>query len=667
MRRAALLAAVLAAMGWIAAPGIAAAAIANPSFEADGENFFFTLTRFPIGWGGAPGGGGHKGQVATGLGETDGSHAADLFIAASGAAPGADAFPARLTQSVDLTGVEVLAFDARLLAEIGWNPLVIADFRIDGVVMWSRTANGVFLDQTIDVSALSGVHEIEFRLTANASGPSTAGHNFFIDNLREVQPPPRLTSTRVDPHVIRSGVDTFTMTVTVSDPSVSEIHIDLGSAVTQGGLPAGVVVFRDDGTLGDAIDGDGVFTAQGIGVASVPALLGIHVLGPRDVDYLFPSAPTIERVEDLALGLRTMNPSVPIPAVTDHAADVRASSHAVSMSAPILGAFPEHEVDVQALAQRQYQFLPDDVDFLMFSHDYGSNIASGTFGLVRNDVVGTGQPIVDSSASFGSAGVLRGRVNVYFGNAADFGLWNHEILHYWAAHLDPSLGLGTGHWGGITGASSGFGVNYAYDRFELVSGNTWSGLDYPDAPLGAYNDLELYLMGLLPAASVASPIETLINPVFQGLGADVCDPVCAKNHLFSADGVASVSMGDILSEEGVRSPAYPVSPQSFKGRLVVIFDRVLTDTELAYYDTAMREYEQATSAHGLTFAAATGGRATIALPEPGGVLGLASGVIGLLLLSRLRRETAGPDEAGRVGWPEGRDPRARPGVREVLR
>ncbi|MFI5216008.1 MAG: hypothetical protein ACHQ3O_05640, partial [Candidatus Limnocylindria bacterium] len=179
-RRAALVAVLLG----LAIPGGAAAEIANPSFEADGANFFFTTTRFPIGWGGAPGGGGHKGQVAFGVGDTDGTYAADLFVAASGAAPGADQFPARLTQSVDLTGVDVLAFDARLLAEIGWNPLVVADFRIDGVVQWSRTVGGVFLDQAIDVSALSGVHVIEFRLTANASGPSTAGHNFFIDNLR---------------------------------------------------------------------------------------------------------------------------------------------------------------------------------------------------------------------------------------------------------------------------------------------------------------------------------------------------------------------------------------------------------------------------------------------------------------------------------------------------
>ena len=257
--------------------------------------------------------------------------------------------------------------------------------------------------------------------------------------------------------MIRAGVDTFTMTVTVSDPTVSEIHIDLGSVVTQGGSPAGNVVFRDDGTNGDAIADDGVFSAENIGVGSVPALLGLYVLGPRPVDYLFPSAPTIERVEDLALGLRSMNPSVPIPAVTDYAADVRASSHAVSMSAQILGAFPEHIVDVATLAQRQYQFLPDDVDFLLFSHDYGSNLASGTFGLVRNDVVGTGQPIVDTSANFGSAGVLRGRVNVYFGNVGELRALEPRDPALLGRSPRPEPGLDTNHWEVITDTSTGFG------------------------------------------------------------------------------------------------------------------------------------------------------------------------------------------------------------------
>jgi hypothetical protein len=637
---------LVAVLSWLAVPSGAAAVIANPSFEADGESFFFTTTRFPIGWSGAPGGGGHKGQVTI-VGNTDGTYSADLFVAASGAAPGADQFPVRLTQSVDLTGVDVIAFDVDLTPEVGWNPLVVADFRIDGVVEWSRTAGGVYLDQVVDVSALSGVHEIELRLTAHDSGPGTAGHNFFVDNLRDTPPPPRLTGTRVDPHVIRAGVDTFTMTVTVSDPTVSEIHIDLGSVITQGGSPAGSAVFRDDGTHGDAIADDGIFSAEDIGVGSVPALLGLHVLGARPIDYLYPSAPTIESVEDLALGLRSMHPSVPIPAVTDHAADVRASSHAVSMSAQILGAFPDHTVDTRALAQRQYQVLPDTVDFLILSRDYGSSLAAGTFALVRNDVVGTGQPIVDDSASYGSAGVLRGVVSVYFGNVASFGLLNHEILHFWAAHLDPSLELNTNHWEAITRPSTGFGSsgpNLVYDRLELVSGNTYRGIDYPDATVGAYNDLELYLMGLLPDTSVASPIDTLIDPVFVGIGAPVCDPVCGSTYEFTASGSASVSMADILAEEGVRSPAYPASPQHFMGRLLVIFDRVLTDTELAYYDAAMREYEKATSAYGLTFAAATGDRATIALPEPGGLLGLAS--CGLaLLLSHLRR-SRGPRSRG---------------------
>jgi len=49
---------------------------------------------------------------------------------------------------------------------------------------------------------------------------------------------------------------------------------------------------------------------------------------------------------------------------------------------------------------------------------------------------------------------------------------------------------------------------------------------------------------------------------------------------------------------------------------VVAYDRPLSDVELAYYDYAMREYEKQTSGLGMTFAQATGGRATISAALP---------------------------------------------------
>ena len=53
--------------------------------------------------------------------------------------------------------------------------------------------------------------------------------------------------------------------------------------------------------------------------------------------------------------------------------------------------------------------------------------------------------------------------------------------------------------------------------------------------------------------------------------------------------------------------------------MVVVYDRPLTDVELANYDYSMREYEKAASSYGATLEAATRGMAsigTILLPEP---------------------------------------------------
>ena len=137
-RRAALLSVLLA---WIAVPGGAAAVIANPSFEADGESFFFTTTRFPDRLGRRAGWRWAQGQVTFGVGNTDGAYAADLFVAVSGAAPGADQFPVRLTQSVDLTGVDAIAFDARLARRSRLEPAGgrrLPDRRRGGVVPHGR-------------------------------------------------------------------------------------------------------------------------------------------------------------------------------------------------------------------------------------------------------------------------------------------------------------------------------------------------------------------------------------------------------------------------------------------------------------------------------------------------------------------------------------------------
>ncbi len=92
---------------------------------------------------------------------------------------------ARLTQSVNLTGAGVLIFDALLDAPPGltWGGNVRAEVRIDGVTVWSATAERAFLDRTVDVSGYTGVHTLELREEVIVTGSFNAQWVYF-DNLR---------------------------------------------------------------------------------------------------------------------------------------------------------------------------------------------------------------------------------------------------------------------------------------------------------------------------------------------------------------------------------------------------------------------------------------------------------------------------------------------------
>jgi hypothetical protein len=83
-------------------------------------------------------------------------------------------------QDVDLTNVDTIVFDAYF--ENGTH--VDQQVLIDGSVVWSKSAPGTYLDQTIDVSAYSGVHTVQFELYVATSGTSVPSEHLDFDNIR---------------------------------------------------------------------------------------------------------------------------------------------------------------------------------------------------------------------------------------------------------------------------------------------------------------------------------------------------------------------------------------------------------------------------------------------------------------------------------------------------
>jgi hypothetical protein len=425
--------------------------------------------------------------------------------------------------------------------------------------------------------------------------------------------PARLSSARPEPFCIRHGIDTFRLRLGVIDPGVSSVTL-MTDRLTQDGVAVDSISLFDDGTNGDAVSGDQVFTADGLGLRSAPDPLGRIFLQTVDLEFGYPDGLTESFTEEVWLTVHYIAAGFSLPILEELAPDVQASTHTVVISQPLMGSFPSHAVDVIATANRYYDFFSDDRDFLAIVHPYNTTVPfAASWKNIRNDVEGIGEvgepgdgPVFDRSAEFGSSGALQGLMNLYYGNATSVAL-THEYLHRWAAFIQDPLAAGA-HWSVIERPSTGFGPHSgkAFDHIELVSGNTYRAWNEDED--GRYNDLEQYLMGLVPVADVASPIRTLVNPVPTG-------QTCGNGvfcSLFTADDLVEISTSDIISVEGHRKPRSSKAQKSFRSALIIAYDRPLSPVEVAYYDLSIREYEKAASSvHALTFREAAQERATL--------------------------------------------------------
>jgi hypothetical protein len=141
-----------------------------------------------------------------------------------------------------------------------------------------------------------------------------------------------------------------------------------------------------------------------------------------------------------------------------------------------------------------------------------------------------------------------------------FCLATHEIAHAWGAFLPLGLSA-SGHWTqNFVRTRSAFGVGG-----ECV-----------------FNDLELYLAGLVPADSVPNPLTA-----------------------------SGTTLANVIEREGRRIPQWPETQHDFTAATLVSVRAPLSRVEMTFLDVLAREYGANESAFGLTFYGATGGRATL--------------------------------------------------------
>jgi hypothetical protein len=374
----------------------------------------------------------------------------------------------------------------------------------------------------------------------------------------------------------------------------------------------GFVEMRDDGTDGDTKAGDGVFTG------SIPAATILSALRADDVQRVFVGFLTLFNG---STSVFRGNMFADVHTAEVGAFDiVRLAPDAQATSRVFNLADPQYLTDfnLRRVTQTFYRFYGDDFDFLNIIST-PSRIANRTHTVVRNDVSGIGLPPSDGSALYGSAGRLRGYSlfpipGFYDGAGVGF---SHETGHQWINYLPfdpfaagrphwPASSMATGTMGFSIGGAGGQGGDF---NCRIVDQGGVVQL-MPQTEAKTFTDFDLYLMGLMPPASVGPQV------VLSG----VTSPPACNGQMYTGT-VARVSINDIIAGAGPRIPATADAPKRFRSATILVSRDGLVSRETMWlysWFTARAELETATRIHegfskslGNPFFLMTGGRASI--------------------------------------------------------
>jgi hypothetical protein len=405
------------------------------------------------------------------------------------------------------------------------------------------------------------------------------------------------------PGVIRDdGIDEFRLEV---DTNGEVAHVLLGGLSSFLIPPQSPPIeLRDDGLGSDRVAGDDIHTAGPFRFDVTRTLPPNYLNDPSSPAGLYTSDVGRVEIEELDSEITRflINPSIgylraDIPSVssvvlspdlvaTAHLINLRTSTREVQQYLRFTGG------SLADLSQRVYQDLPDRFDFLMFlstnkvehlPRTTSFNFVSGRHANAQIDFTGAGIEPFDNSAAYGSDGRLLGLNAI---DAYDRGIHGenvtHELIHQWVANLDASLGLNAGpHYDNRSSVGS------------LVGGFAWEDnhdgtftIDCDEGLNGATHvaPLDAYMMGLIPGSAL--PVQRVYS-ASSGAKCAAGEPVTA------AEIVTSVSIDDIQSMEGVRSPEPATAQRHFTlGFVAESHERLLNATELTFYDILADAYTQ---------------------------------------------------------------------------
>lgn len=291
--------------------------------------------------------------------------------------------------------------------------------------------------------------------------------------------------------------------------------------------------------------------------------------------------------------LRMSPPNLQTSAVVQLSGDVQYSSNIVNLRIPGYGSSrlgdDQDNYDVETVAAMFYEHFEDSYDVLsIVPHD--DHLASYTafHTVIKNEVSGIGQPIVDDSAAFGSSGRLKSYEVYLDGSVNDNVTSSHETAHQWGHYFDWAALTGLVRAGSQATSHSPLwatdetfmaGLLEPTRRLAVVDG-AWQVVRTPR--LARFHPFMRYAMGILPAASV--PEITLFDE--QGQFGGMTQPVAGTP---VAGTTRTATVFNAIGMLGERLGPVPTDWQ--RATIVVTRDRLLTQAEMDYWTFFARRIE----------------------------------------------------------------------------
>ena len=249
------------------------------------------------------------------------------------------------------------------------------------------------------------------------------------------------------------------------------------------------------------------------------------------------------------------------------------------------------------LVQDIYQRFDDDYDFIILLLNEPSipeNLSYyGRLIGVSNSIEGIGLNSYNYSSEYGSSGKLKALIQMTGLEYLKYGPALHELAHQWANFALPTHSVSStgtnltsflfgSHWG-FTGGNTK-GQLGGFEQSSLVDNgqNSYSVGEFGTFANGGngvpYNDLELYLMGMLPISEVED------FDMFTNITAL---DIVSSTFSFSAEDRTTFTPESLEELLGQREPSFEDSQKDFKVLAIVLTDNPLSEEEWTKVDATV--------------------------------------------------------------------------------